>query len=60
MPQNPFQELDLHRKVGLSMIDLQKLGLEHLADDMTTKIKKHFGDIFYHGLVPFPQNRFNI
>ena len=25
MPQNPFQGLDMHRKVGLSMIDLQRL-----------------------------------
>ena len=32
---------------------LQKLGLEHLVDDMTTKIKKHLGDIFYYGLVTF-------
>ena len=52
MLQNNGQGPGMHRKVGRSMIDLQKLGFEHLVDDVTTKIKK-IKEIFYYGLVTF-------
>ena len=54
MAANFYNEIGWDFETGKPYAEtLQKLGLEHLVDDMTTKIKKHLGDIFYYGLVTF-------
>lgn len=54
MAANFYNEVGWDFETGKPYAEtLQKLGLEHLVDDMTTKIKKHLGDIFYYGLVTF-------
>lgn len=54
MTANFYNEIGWDFETGKPYAEtLQKLGLEHLVDDMTTKNKKDLGDTFYYGLVTF-------